>query len=145
MPSYRPPISRDQYHDLEIYYFRLVMFTDSWDYKQLKSPERSKIDYEITYMSMAIDIMRNLFAVKGGTERRVVAWKEEPVGDYDRLFVFSCIKVAAKCLDCNQSKISAVCKGLRRATGGYIFQYEEDYDRDQHLNFDAGSSKFEFK
>ena len=145
MASYRPPISRDQYHDLEAYYFKLVMFTDSWEYKQLGTVNQHKINYEIGYIKMALDIMSQLFSVKGGTERRVVAWQSESDQPFERIFHFSCIKVASKSLSCNASKISAVCKGKRKSTGGewilnketgkkehknsWVFMYEDEYEQ----------------
>ena len=130
MPSYRPPISRDQFHMLEAYYFRLVMFTDSFEYKELNGMKKAKIDGEISYISIALDIMTKLYAVKGRTEKRVVAWRDDD-DRWIRIFKFSCIKVASMALDCNQSKISAVCKGNRPKTGGYYFKYEDEYDNDQ--------------
>ena len=161
MPSYRPPISRDQYHYLEIYFFRLAMFTNSIEYKNLSSRNKNKVDYEICYISMALDILQQVFRDKGLNERPVVAYKEksEP-GEYQIVYRFSCIKVAAGALDCNPSKIAQVCKGERKTTGGvwklneetgkkewfdaYIFEYEEDYDMNQPKNFDPNSSEFKF-
>jgi len=128
MPSYRPPVSRDQYHQLEAYYFKLVMFTDSADYKDLHTVKRDKIDHELAYMQMSLDIMALVFDMKEGREKRVVAWQAECDEPFERIFHFSCIKVAHLSLGCNQSKISAVCRGVRKATGGWFFMYEENYE-----------------
>lgn len=147
MPSYRPPISQDEYHYLEAYYFRLVMFTDTIEYREMKSLPRQKIDQEIMYMSIALNIMSKLFSIKGGTERAVVAWEKDPDPElkFKSVHHFSCIKVASMALNCNKSEISAVCKGLREHTGGWIFQYEDDYEETQNYTFDPNNTKFEFK
>lgn len=133
---------------------------DTWEYKELSTEKQDRINREINYMSMALHIMTQLFAVKGGTERSVVAWQDMEDEPYTRVFRFSCIAVAAMALGCNKSKISAVCQGKREHTGGqwilnqetgrkeyrnaWKFMYEEDYDEDQDLNFDANSNEFKF-
>jgi hypothetical protein len=129
MPSYRPLIARDEYHYLEFYYFRLVKFTETTDFWNLTDLQRGKITSEISYMSMTLHILGNLFNQKGSNEKPVIAWLEIPENEKFNVFYrFSCISVASKALGCNQSKISAVCKGLIKTTGGYMFKYEEkDY------------------
>jgi hypothetical protein len=161
MPSYRPPISRDEFHQLEAYRFRLVMFTGSFEFKDLKSQQQMKIMRELAYMDIAIDIMTQLFSVKGGTERPVVGWMEDSDEPYTTYYRFSCIKTAALSIGGDPSKIALVCKGLRKSTGGvweinketgkkewvnsWCFQYQEDFEEDQNYTFDPNNTKFEFK
>ena len=145
MPSYRPPISRNQYHDLEIYYHKLVMFIQSWDFRDMKSEQQARIYRELTYMEITIDVLGTLFTKPDGIEKPVLAWlvDGDPL-EPDIVHRFSCVKVAAGATGCNQSKVSAVCKGKRPNTGSesrrdvktgkivsfnkYKFVYEEDYD-----------------
>jgi len=158
MPSYRPPISRDTYHWLEAYYFRLVMFTTTVEYRDdLNSHKKQKINQELGYMCLALDIMAQLFSVKNGGERSVVAWEADCEDKIQIVYTFSCIKVASMALGCNQSKISAVCKGNRPRTGGkwitntesgkkeykggWHFSYEDEYD-DNLQHFDPNSDEF---
>jgi hypothetical protein len=161
MPSYRPPISRHQYHDLEIYYHKLVMYTHSWEFRDMKSDKQSRIHREMIYIEIALDIMGKIFVPKATMEKPVVAWRLNlKPGEPELLYRFSSIKVAAGVTGCNQSKISAVCKGLRDNTSAegernaktrvitrevYKFQYEDDYEQDQTLTFDPTNTKFEFK
>lgn len=146
MSNYRPPISRDQYHELEAYYFRLCLFTTSVEFKDLKSEKQNRIKHEIAYMNMVLDILNRVFSVKHGTERAVVAWKKDTDEDEHKLIMsFSCIKTASLVLECNKSKITSVCKGLRPHTGGYIFKYKEDYEQNRNFVFDSNNDKFEFK
>lgn len=127
MPSYRPLISRDEYHYLEFYYFRLVKFTETTDFWNLTDIQRGKITCEISYMSMTLHILSGLFNQKGSNEKPVLAWLKIPVNEnFNSIYRFSCISVASKALSCNQSKISAVCKGIIESTGGYQFKYEEE-------------------
>jgi len=161
MPSYRPPISRHQYHELEIYYHKLIRYTLSHEFRDMKSEIHLKVYYEIDYLKTALDIMGRIFVPKGTMEKPVVGWRIDlKEGEPDLVQRFSSIKVAAGVTGCNQSKISAVCKGLRKNTSGegernaktheitrevYMFMYEEDYEREQGLTFDPNNSKFEFK
>ena len=147
MPSYRPPISRDQYHWLEVYRFRLVQYTTSVEYREdLKSEQQDAITRELNYMNIALNVMEHLFSVKQGKERSVMAWKEKEPGDrVVMVHRFSCIKVAADALGCNRSNVSAVCKGKRFQTGGWHFAYEDEYEDDDYLMFDPNNTKFELK
>lgn len=165
--SYRPPIKREQWHDLEVYWFRLLHFINSVDYKDLDILKQRRILNEFAYIRVAIDIIGHLMNQNGKGETRVVAWRDERVveslkKDLTRLrletesdsleirehesmlerasidnhiiYFFSSQKVAADALGVNQGKIAAVCKGKRPWTGGYIFQYEENFLRDQDIN-----------
>ena len=115
------------------HYFKLLMYVDSDDYEPLNTVEKVSISNEINYMSIVLDIMTRLFSDKGVHEKAVVAWKHKPNSAVHRIYRFSCIKVASLALGCNQSKVSAVCKGKRLSTGGYVFQYEENYQQDPNL------------
>jgi len=149
MASYRPPISRDQYHDLEAYYFKLVMLTDTYEYREMKTIHRDKIAREISYINLVLEILGITFlGAKGNNERSIVAWKEklDKHETYRRIFVFSSGIVASKALGISASKITGVCKEHRKTASGYIFKYEEDYHEDEgHLEFDASGTRFEFK
>lgn len=161
MPSYRPPISRDQFHQLEAYRFKLVMFTQGFEFKDLKSDQQLRIMKELGYIDIAIDILTQLFASKGEAERPVVGWMEDDNEFYTTYYRFSCIKVAAIATGSDPSKIAQVCKGLRKSTNGrweedpntgkkkwinsWCFQYQEDFEEDQNYTFDANNTKFEFK
>jgi hypothetical protein len=153
MQSYRPPISRSQYHDLEIYYHKLVAYTISWDFRDLKGDKQALIFQELTYMEMTLNILSNLFAKPDGIEKPVIGWKIN-IGPEDPHLVqrFSSVKVAAGATGCNQSKVSAVCKEKRPYTGTnslrdaktgkiisvdhYKFVYEEDYKEEEETTID---------
>lgn len=160
MASYRPPISRDTYHYLEAYYFRLVMYTMTVEYREdLNSDKKHRIAQELNYINMTLSIMKQLFSVKGGTEKSVVAWEADSEDKIRVVYTFSCIAVAADSLGLNRSKISAVCKGKRprvggkwtlnettgrkEIKGGWHFTYEDEYEDDE-LQFDPNSNEFKF-
>lgn len=143
MPSYRPPISRDTFHRLEAYYFNLLSYVDSDDYKALTTREKVNLLEEINYMNITLDIMSRLFSNKGASEKAVVAWEKDPDSEIQRIYRFSCMKVAALALSCIPSKVTAVCKGTRQSTGGYIFRYENDYEQDPNLK--VGENEYKIK
>jgi hypothetical protein len=145
MPSYRPPVSRNQFHELEAYYYKLIMYTGTWDFRNLlDGDKKTKIWHEINTMQITLQILSKLFTAKGVHERAVVAWRLNPEEDESVfIYTFSCIKVAALVTGCNQSKISAVCKGKRENTSGegyrnaktgkisrhiYKFVYEDEHE-----------------
>lgn len=149
MQSYRPPISRDQYHDLEIYYHKLVSYTYGWEFRDMKSEKQAKIYSEINYISIALQIFGNIFSSEPDG-KAVVAWKLETKNDEPPLLhSFSCIKVAAGVTGCEASEVSSVCKGKRphadadsirdpktgRIIGKefYKFVYADDYTEGEEI------------
>ena len=75
--SYRPMINREQYHDLEVYWFRLLNFINSVEFKDLETLKRRQVLNEFNYMFIALDILGNLFNQSGKGEVRVVAWRSD--------------------------------------------------------------------
>ena len=144
MPSYRPPVSRPQYHQLEVYFFRLVMYTDTDEYRQLSGKKQNSINLELSYIQIALNILAQLFDSKNNNERSVAAWKEhlDEGETHSRFFIFSSCKVAGKCLGLTGSNVSAVCRGKYPSFKGYVFQYEEDYIENKDHDFDASQKKF---
>jgi hypothetical protein len=113
----------------------------------MKGDKQAKVFKELTYMEMTLNILSNLFAKPDGIEKPVMGWKIKTDPDEPQVIHrFSCIKVAAGATGCNQSKVSAVCKGKRAHTGSdsrrdpktgkivsvdtYKFVYEENYEKD---------------
>jgi hypothetical protein len=131
MPSYRTVISREQLYQLEHYLFRLSELVGSVEFRdETKSDKQKKILYELGYISLTIDIIRQTFQ-GNNSEQPVVGWPiENPYKEdgYMKVYYFSCIKVAATCTNTNQSKISAVCKKNRPYTGGWKFKYRNDWE-----------------
>jgi len=153
MPNYRSPISKEKFHWLEIYFFRLMLYTETDEFRGLKAQMRDKIVQEINYMTQTLSILEHLFVPEGNNEKPVVGWrvgykkkKYEKEGDdpgYEVIYRFSCVKTAAAALDLNRNKLSMVINGIRPHTGGYKFVFEEEYESD--LEFDPENSTFEFK
>lgn len=159
--SYRPPIKREQWHDLEVYWFRLLHYINSVDYKDLDILKQRSILNEFGYIRIAIDIIGHLMNQNGKGETRVVAWRNDKVVadlllEYDKvqsninkkeiekqierlsidnhiIYFFSCQKVASEALGVNHSKIGEVCKHKRAQTGGYVFRYEDEFLIDQNI------------
>lgn len=124
-----PPITNAEYQQLEIYFFRLSEFTNSDEYLNMSSRKRKKIDIEIAYISLTLDILFRLFTCRGEKEIPIVAWKLVPGKDdkWKRLHFFSSSKVASLALGVNRNKISEVISGSRRHTGGYTFMHASKY------------------
>ena len=68
-------ISSKMYYNLEIYFFRLAMYTDSEEYAELPHKKRNKIDKEIIWMSSMLYLMQ-MFRQIDAAERPVMAWKK---------------------------------------------------------------------
>jgi len=124
-----PPITNDDYQQLEVYFFRLSEFANTDDYFKMLPKDRLKLDREIGYIGATVDILFRLFTWKGEKEIPVVAWKIVP-GEKDlwkRIHFFSSSKVAALALSVNRNKISEVISGSRPHTGGYTFMHATKY------------------
>jgi len=134
-------ISSQTYYDLEIYFFRLAMYTDSEEYSKLRHKQRNKIDREILWLDSMLHLMQ-MFRVRDVTETPVMAWKKKlDEGETHRLFRFSSVTTAGRCLDVPSTKVTAVARGTRPTAGGYIFQYEKDYNQEEERNADVVGKK----
>lgn len=124
-----PPITIDEYHFLEVYYFKLSEYANTDTYEKLPIKKKTKIDRELAYIGNTLDILYRLFTFKGQKEKPIVAWKRvlDEDENWQRIYFFSCRKVAALALGVNRNKISNVICGYRQHTGGYIFINAEDY------------------
>ena len=123
-------ISSQMYSDLEVYFFKLILHTDSMEYHELPIRLKNKIDREIMLMDNLLITMR-MFRQIPNNERAVMAKQKRtyPVNDdYRRLFRFSSPLVASRCLGINSSHIVANCKGKRPSAGGYRFSYADEYE-----------------
>jgi hypothetical protein len=131
-------ISSQMYYDLEIYFFRLALYTDSDEYLKLIPKYRKKIDEEIIFMNSMLHLMQ-IFRQRPVTETPVVAWRKEPVGKFNRVLRFSSLTTAGRCLDITTSHIAEICRGKskNKSRKGWVFQYETDYneaiDRDAEV------------
>jgi len=123
-----PPITKDEYQQLEIYFFRLSEFTNSQKYLDMPPKQRIAIDHEINFIGMTVDILYRMYS-KNLKEIPLVAWKLVPgEGDlWKRIHFFSCRRVASLALSVNRHKISEVIAGGRPHTGGYVFMPAEKY------------------
>jgi len=122
-------VSSRLYYELEVYFFKLALYTDSDEYAELPVKSRNKIDHEINSIDAILNVMR-MFRQIPTEEKAVIGRKQfnEDEEKYNRVFRFSSPIVASKCLGINVSHIVAVCKRKRPTAGGYIFQYEEEYE-----------------
>ena len=133
---------------LEIYFFRLSVFTNSEEYLEMEPKKRIAIDNEISYMALTVDILFRLFTSKGEKEIPVVAWKLKLDKDdpWIRIHFFSSSKVASLALGVNRNKISQVISGTRSHTGGYVFMHASKYyAQEDCVDFDTSNSDFGFK
>lgn len=128
-------ISSQMYYDLEVYFFRLALYTDSEEYEELRTRYRNKIDEEIIFMSSVLNLMQ-MFRQRPVTETPVVAWRKEPARDYSRILRFSSLTTAGKCLDITTSHIAEICRGAGKSKSrkGWVFQYEKDYNNEVDIN-----------
>ena len=110
-------------YDLEVYFFKLSIYTDSEEYLELSQKKKIRIDREILDIGTSLSVLRR-FTVTPKREKAVVATSVEANG---RVFKFSSIAVAKRVLEVSGSNIQRCCKGERKHSGGYIFKYEEDY------------------
>ena len=135
MPSYRYPVPKEHYHQLEAYYFRLCLYLNSPEFVKLSGKHQEKIYAEIGYIETVLHVLEKIYVEGANNERPVYAWPVNPAKlGFDTLFKFSCLKVAAIALGVNKSKVSAVCTGKRKHTGGWYFVYQSDYDPKIHGN-----------
>ena len=143
-PRYR--INRDMLYQLEHYLFTLSRFVDTVEFKEdMKSDKQRAILHEIGYISICIDVIRNAFH-GGNNEIPVVGWERDNPDetDYFKVYYFSCNKVASLCTGVTPTKITQICKGHRKASGGkwilneetgrkeyrggWTFKYRDDYE-----------------
>ncbi len=155
MADYKLPITKDQFQYLEAYYFRLIHYVESADYKALVSKYKSAVDHEFLYMGIVLDVYTKIFATIRGCEIPVVCWRTEDDKRVDRtVYQFSSIKVAMMALGYKHYRIANI--SMNDKTGGYkwrirkddtqyIFQYRADYEKAQALSFNSNQSTFEFK
>jgi hypothetical protein len=146
MPSYRRAINRQKLYQLEEYLFRLGEYTDSIDFKDLKSLQQNNILKEIAYIDMAIGIFRMTF--KGDNqEQPVVGWQTNNPNEADgyfKLYYFSCMKVASDCTGVDATKISAICAGRRYTSKGWKFKLRSDYEEnDEPIDYSLDRPSFE--
>ena len=111
------------YYNLEVYFFKLSIYTDSDEYLKLPQKKRTSIDREILDIGNTLNILKR-FIETPKREKAVVARSMEGGG---RVFRFSSIAVAKKVLNVSGANILRCCRGERRFTGGYKFAFEEDY------------------
>ena len=109
------------YYDIEVYFFKLSLYTDSEEYLALSQKNRTKVDREILNIANIMNVVK-MFVVVPVREKAVIATSIKGEG---RVFRFSSIAVAKRVL--NVSNVQKCCKGEREHSGGYIFRYEEDY------------------
>jgi hypothetical protein len=131
MPEYRPKINKNDLKQLEHYKFNLALFIESSEFKYDLHPEKQRrLLNELQYVSMYIDIAKSVFNLSG-TEIPIVGWEmyneEQIKGKYIKIYHFTSATLAAEILNLNNSKVSAVCRGKRPSTGGWIFKYLSDY------------------
>jgi len=146
MPSYRPPVTRDQLRQLEHYLFALSRYTDTVEFqKDIDSRQQRKILYELGYMQMAVDILKNVLAGTGG-EVPIVGWEAKNPDEkhgFIKIYHFSSAALAGQCLNINKSHIGSVCRGDRASAGGWCFKYKSEYEEEEAITFDPHSPTFD--
>ena len=53
--------------------------------------------------------------------------EEDIKNGYTKIYHFTSAALASKILNLNPSKVTAVCKGNRGSTGGWLFKYLNEY------------------
>jgi hypothetical protein len=110
------------------------MYTDSKEYAGLPHKMRNKIDKEIIWMSSMLHMMQ-MFRQRDVTETPIVAWKKTlEDGEDKRIFLFSSVTTAGRCLDVPSTKVTAVARKTRPSAGGYVFLYETEYNHTVEKN-----------
>ena len=148
MPSYRHVISRNKIHQLEHYLFSLLMYSESGEFFDLPSEKQRNIKFEVSFISITLQILYNAMGGTGNNELPVVGWQiPNPYTErgYMKIFYFPSASVAGLVTGANKSKITAVCKRKRVATGGWVFRYQEEYDREESFIYEPGRHLLEFK
>lgn len=131
MPSYRPKINKNNLKQLEHYKFNLALYIESSDYKyELSLEQQRKLLNELNYLTIYIDIAKQVFNLSG-TEIPIVGWeaynKEDIKNGYTKIYHFTSAALASQILNLSSSKVTAVCKGRRDSTGGWLFKYLNEY------------------
>lgn len=131
MSNYKPKIDKNKLKQLEHYKFNLALYLESSEFKyELNNEQQKKLLYELSYLSTFIQIAKDVFNL-GGTEKPIVGWEffneEDAKNGYTKIYHFTSATLAAKILNLNSSKITAVCKKNRNAHGGWIFKYLHEY------------------
>ena len=148
MPTYRPPVSRDQLQQLEHYLFALLRLTLSQEFVlDLDSQKKSKILGEMHYIDMTINILKHTFRGTGN-DIPIVGWDDYdsamPSG-YRTVYRFTSAATAAVCLDLNNSHVTAVCKGDRSHVGGWTFMYLSEYEDIEPLDYGPNGVLYDIK
>jgi hypothetical protein len=125
----RHPISVAKAQQLEVYYFRLVMFTISKEYSILSNKDKSKIDKEVSYMGIALPIIQNLFNIVA-QRRSVVAWKKKFKYETD-IYKFSSASVLAEALEIEDSNVYRCLQKNRLSAKGWCIRYENEFEEEQ--------------
>jgi hypothetical protein len=124
-------VSNSTYYDMEAYFIKLALYTDSMEYLQLHPIIREKMDREIISIHGILDFM-NMFREIPKKERAIVAWKvpeeNEDKNKFKRYLRFSSPIVASKVIGVQVSNITRCCDGDRPTAGGYYF-----VDEDEHI------------
>lgn len=131
MPHYRPKIDKNKIKQLEHYKFNLALFMESSEFKyKLNGEQQNKLLHELQYIGIAIQIAKDVFNLSG-REKPIVGWevynKEDIKNGYTKIYHFSSAALASQILNLNPSKVTAVCKGHRGSTGGWLFKYLNEY------------------
>jgi len=131
MPSYRPKINKNNLKQLEHYKFNLALYLESPEYKyELSNEKQRSLLEELNYLTIYISIAKQVFNLSG-TEIPIVGWEvynsEDIKNGYIKIYHFTSAALASQILHLNPSKVTAVCKGHRGSTGGWLFKYLSDY------------------
>lgn len=131
MPHYRPKIDKNKIKQLEHYKFNLALYIESSEFKyDIKSDKQQMLLQELQYITMFIQIAKDVFNLSG-RERPIVGWevynKEDIKDGHTKIYHFTSAALASQILNLNPSKVTAVCKGRRGSTGGWLFKYLNEY------------------
>ena len=126
----RKAITVAEAQQLEVYYFRLVMYSNSDEYQKLSNINKSKIDKEITYMSIALPIIQNLFMIVA-QRNPVVAWKKKFETDETPVYRFSSASVLIEALEITEANVYRCLQHTRLSAGGYCIRYEKEFEEEQ--------------
>lgn len=125
----RKPMTVAKAQQLEVYYFRLVMFSISKEYGILTDKDKSRIDKEISYMGIALPIIQNLFNIVA-QRRAVVAWKKKFKGETP-VYNFTSAAVLGEALEIENSNVHRCLQKDRLSAGGWCIRYENEFEEEQ--------------
>lgn len=110
---YKPNKNRTNLYQLEVYYFQLVMYTTSMQFKELQTEEMYEVKNQITQTSIMLQTLREEHSKKAVNDRKVVLWQD----DSDLEYEFLNMRIASKCLNLDENGIRYVCKGINKKVG----------------------------